>query len=44
VGCLLREGGLSGPDAVRLTREARRNTIERGTQVAFVESWEPSPG
>ncbi len=44
VGCILREGGLSGPDAVRLTREARRNTIERGTQVVFVESWEPSPG
>jgi ADP-ribosyl-[dinitrogen reductase] hydrolase len=44
VGCLLRDGGLSGPDAVRLTREARRNTIERDTQVAFVESWEPSPG
>jgi len=41
VGCLLREGGLSGPDAVRLTREARRNTIERGTQVALVESWGP---
>jgi ADP-ribosylglycohydrolase len=44
VGCLLRDGGLSGPEAVRLTREARRNTIERGMQVAFVESWEPSPG
>ena len=43
VGCLLREGGLSGPDAVRLTRASRRNTIERGIQVVFVEGWEPSP-
>jgi len=44
VGCLLRDGGLSGPEAVRLTRDSRRDTIERDTQVAFVESWEPSPG
>jgi hypothetical protein len=43
VGCILRDGGLSGGEAVRLTRASRRHTIERGTQVEFVEGWEPAP-
>lgn len=39
VACLLRDGGLDGDAAIALTRQARRNTIERGTQVDFVHDW-----
>ncbi len=36
VGCLLRDGGLDGNAAIKLTRASRKNTIERDTQEVFV--------
>jgi hypothetical protein len=39
VGCLLRDGGLDGSQAIALTRDTRRNTIDRGVQERFVETW-----
>ena len=40
VGCLLRDGGLDGDDAIRVTREARPKTIENKQQEAFVREWD----
>jgi protein-tyrosine phosphatase len=40
VGCLLRDGGLSGRDAIDLTRASRHRTIEWAVQEQFVEGWE----
>lgn len=40
VGCLLRDGGLDGDDAIRITRAARRKTIENRRQEAFVRAWD----
>jgi atypical dual specificity phosphatase len=39
VACLLRDAGLDGDEAVALTRASRHDTIERGSQVAFVHDW-----
>src|SRR4249919_3605677 len=39
VGCLLRDTGLGGDDAIALTRASRRGTIENDEQEEFVESW-----
>lgn len=39
VGCLLRDAGLDGPDAIALTRHSRSATIENGQQEAFVLEW-----
>jgi protein-tyrosine phosphatase len=36
VGCLLRDAGLTGPDAIALTRLSRAFTIENERQEAFV--------
>lgn len=43
VGCLLRDGGLSGTDAIQLTRDTRRRTIEWAIQEQFVEAWDWEP-
>ncbi len=40
VGCLLRDGGLAGWDAIELTRASRKHTIERETQEQFVLDWD----
>jgi ADP-ribosyl-[dinitrogen reductase] hydrolase len=40
VGCLLRDGGLDGQDAIHLTRASRKHTIEREKQEQFVETWD----
>lgn len=40
VACLLVGEGVEPDTAIRLTRESRRNTIERGKQVAFVHRWQ----
>lgn len=39
VACLLVGEGMGPEAAIGLTRESRRNTIERGKQVAFVRGW-----
>ncbi len=44
VGCLLRDAGLGGPDAIGLTRDSRHKTIETGAQDAFVLGWEGLAG
>jgi ADP-ribosylglycohydrolase/protein-tyrosine phosphatase len=44
VACLLVAAGMAPDDAIALTRASRRNTIERGTQVAFVEAWPVTEG
>jgi hypothetical protein len=36
---LLVDAGLSARDAITLTRATRRETIERGIQVAMVDGW-----
>jgi hypothetical protein len=33
------DAGLSAQEAITLTRAARRETIERGVQVAMVDGW-----
>jgi hypothetical protein len=43
VGCLLRDGGLDGEAAIKLTRNSRTDTIERDTQERFVEAWDWPP-
>jgi hypothetical protein len=40
VACLLVDAGMSSEDAIALTRVTRRETIERGIQVSFVEGWD----
>ncbi len=40
VACLLRDGGLGPDEAIALTREARPDTIERGSQLQFVRRWQ----
>ena len=39
VGCLLVDAGLSGDDAIALTRTNRRGTIETSAQETFVRRW-----
>lgn len=39
VACLLRDGGLEAQDAIDLTRETRRRTIENATQERYVREW-----
>ena len=39
VGCLLRDCGLDGDDAIALTRASRPGTIETDEQERFVASW-----
>ena len=39
VGCLLRDGGLDGLAAIKLTRATRHGTIENNAQERFVENW-----
>ena len=39
VGCLLRDGGLDGDEAVALTRASRPGTIENDEQERFVRMW-----
>ena len=43
VGCLLRDGGLSGREAIDRTRATRRRTIEWAVQEQFVEAWAWAP-
>ena len=43
VACLLVDAGLSAKEAIALTRATRRETIERGIQVAMVEGWGSPP-
>ncbi len=40
VACLLRDGGLPANEAIWLTRQARRGTIENRDQEAFVRGWD----
>jgi ADP-ribosylglycohydrolase len=42
VGCLLRDSGLTGAEAIAVTRKSRRKTIENAEQETFVLSWTPS--
>jgi protein-tyrosine phosphatase len=42
VACMLVDAGLSPTEAIRLTRATRANTIERGGQEEFVNSWRAS--
>jgi ADP-ribosylglycohydrolase/protein-tyrosine phosphatase len=39
VACLLRDVGLDADTAIAVTRKARHDTIERGSQVEFVRDW-----
>jgi ADP-ribosyl-[dinitrogen reductase] hydrolase len=39
VACLLRDAGLDAEAAIALTRGSRKDTIEKGAQERFVESW-----
>lgn len=39
VACLLVDAGMEPEAAIALTRAGRRNTIERGIQVAWVQGW-----
>ena len=39
VACLLKDSGLDADQAIELTRESRRGTIENTTQETFVRSW-----
>ena len=39
VACLLRDVGYDAETAIALTRATRHDTIERGSQVAFVHDW-----
>ncbi len=39
VGCLLRDGGLDGTEAIALTRASRHGTLENDDQEGFVRSW-----
>ncbi len=40
VGCLLRDGGLGGDEAIALTRKSRDDTIENDRQEDFVRAWD----
>lgn len=40
VACLLRDCGLSGPEAIALTRRSRHRTIETAAQEAFILAWQ----
>jgi hypothetical protein len=44
VACLLVDAGMAPDDAIALTRTARHDTIERGSQVDFVHGWARSAG
>lgn len=41
VACLLVDAGMEPDAAIAHTRATRRNTIERGSQVAWVRAWKP---
>ena len=43
VGCLLRDGGLDGAEAIATTRAARHDTIENQRQEAYVNGWDWPP-
>ena len=43
VACLLVDAGMPATEAIELTRPTRRETIERGIQVAMVEGWGSPP-
>jgi ADP-ribosyl-[dinitrogen reductase] hydrolase len=40
-GCVLRQAGLDGPEAIELTRASRAGTIENDAQEAYVTAWGP---
>ena len=43
VACLLVDAGTEPDEAIAHTRASRRNTIERGSQVALVRAWTSGP-
>jgi ADP-ribosyl-[dinitrogen reductase] hydrolase len=44
IGCLLVDTGLSGDDAIAITRRARHGTIEMPAQESFVRRWQARGG